>query len=66
MFFILPANRVVPNPRAAIRANESLKPANCAIKPIRGGPTRKPRNPMVETAAKALLADIVDDFPAMP
>src|SRR5664279_6528912 len=66
LFFSLPASSVVPNPNKATRAKDQRKLIAPAINPIMGGPTRNPRKPMVETAAKAVLAGIVLDRPAIP
>ena len=64
--FSLPASNAVPNPRMAIKVNDQRKLIACAIKPINGGPIKKPRKPMVDTAAKAAPALIVVDLPARP
>lgn len=44
--------------------NDQRKPANSAINPIKGGPIKNPRKPMVDTAANATPGDIVFDLPA--
>ena len=46
-------------------SNAPLKVINWAVKPINGGPARKPRKPTVVTAARAMLAGIVFDLPAL-
>jgi len=51
-------------PIIAINRNEARKVAKPAIKPITGGPTRKPTKPTVDTAASATPADMVFDLPA--
>lgn len=51
-------------PIRAMNTNEARKVASPAIKPIIGGPNKKPIKPMVETAAKATPGAIVFDFPA--
>ena len=56
----------MPKPNKAITANDQRKLDACAIKPITGGPNKKPRKLIVETAARANSGDIVFDFPAMP
>lgn len=40
-------------PKRITIVNASRNPINCAIKPIMGGPTKKPTNPTLLTAAKA-------------
>ena len=62
----LPASIVVQKPRHAINANDQRKLDNCAMKPITGGPNKKPRKLIVETAASANCGDMVFDFPARP
>lgn len=57
------AMMVVDNPIIAITVNDQRKPAISAIKPIKGGPIKNPKNPIVETAAKATPGDMVFDFP---
>ena len=54
---------VVDKPIIAITVNDQRKPASSAIKPIKGGPIKNPRNPIVDTAANATPGDIVFDFP---
>ena|SRR5688572_25944534 len=61
-----PDNKQVPSPSNAISAKENLKLDASAINPIMGGPTRKPRNPMVETAESAMPGVILVDLPAKP
>lgn len=51
-------------PMNAIIKNEVRKLVAPATKPINGGPTRKPRKPIVETAASATPGDMVFDLPA--
>ena len=50
----------------AITVKDQRKPAACAMKPINGGPSKKPRKPTVESAASAAPGDMVVDFPAIP
>jgi len=57
------AMMVVDNPIIAITVNDQRNPAISAIKPIKGGPIKNPKNPIVETAAKATPGDMVFDFP---
>src|SRR3954469_21334147 len=52
------------SPSIAITENEILKLVAPAINPINGGPDRKPRNPIVETAASATPGDMTFDLPA--
>jgi hypothetical protein len=52
------------NPINATNKKDARKVANPAIKPIMGGPIKKPAKPMVETAASATPGDMVLDFPA--
>jgi len=54
----------VPNPKQAIRANETLRLKASAIKPIIGGPNKNPKKPIEETEAIATPGNIVFDFPA--
>ena len=65
-FFTFPARRVVPSPSKAITAKDQRKLDNWAINPISGGPNKKPRKLMLETAARANPGDMVLDFPARP
>ena len=52
------------NPIAAIKVNDTLRLVAPAIIPIIGGPSKKPKNPMVDTAERAVPADNTFDFPA--
>src|SRR5258708_3945072 len=61
-----PANIEVPKPNKAIIVNDHLKLAACATKPMSGGPSKKPRKLMLETAASAKPGDIFPVFPASP
>lgn len=65
-YFTLPAKIVVPKPSNAMSVNDQRKLDAWAIKPISGGPIKKPRKLMVETAASAIAEGIVVDFPASP
>ena len=65
-FFSLLERRVVPNPSKAITAKDQRRLDNWAINPISGGPNKKPRKLMLETAANANSGDIVFDLPAIP
>ena len=56
----------MPKPNIATPANDPRMPANCAMKPISGGPTRKPTKLIVDTAASASPGDIVYDYDAAP
>ena len=51
-------------PITAININDARKVATPAMKPMSGGPTKKPINPMVDTAASATPGDMVFDLPA--
>jgi hypothetical protein len=51
-------------PITAISVNDALRLRAPAIKPITGGPIRKPTKLMVDTAAMATPGDMVFDFPA--
>src|SRR3954469_10071259 len=62
----LEASKILQKAKAPINANDHFKLEVCAIKPIVGGPNKKPKKPMVETAAIATPADIVLLFPATP
>ena len=52
------------NPIAAIIKKETLKLEIPATNPIKGGPMRKPKKPMVETAVIAIPTSSFFDFPA--
>ena len=52
------------NPIAAITTKEIRRLERPAIIPISGGPIKKPKKPIVETAAMATPADITLDLPA--
>ena len=64
MFFILDASKVVQKPSSATIVNDHCRLDTWAMNPIIGGPIKKPRKLMVETAASANCGDIVLDFPA--
>src|SRR5665647_63975 len=64
--FSLPANSAVPKPNTPMRVNDQRKLTAWAINPIMGGPIKNPRKPMVDTAAKAVLAERVVERPANP
>ena len=53
------------NPIIAITTKEMRRLEIPAIIPINGGPIRKPKKPIVETAAMATPADITFDLPAV-
>jgi hypothetical protein len=53
-------------PIAATSANENRRLDRSAIRPISGGPSRKPKKLIDDTAASAIPADIVVDLPAAP
>ena len=55
---------ITQKPIKAIKIKDTLRVASPAIKPINGGPTKKPINPIVETAARATPGLMVLDFPA--
>src|SRR5450432_2238639 len=55
---------VIQNPIKAIKVNDTLKLVAPAIRPITGGPNKKPRKPIVDTADNAVPADNTFDFPA--
>src|ERR1700730_2505368 len=57
---------VIIDPRTAIRPRETRRLLAWAIKPIKGGPNKNPRYPMVDTAAIATPGDISLDLPAEP
>jgi hypothetical protein len=52
------------NPIAAMTTKDIRRLEMPAIIPINGGPIKKPKKPMVETAAIATPADITFDLPA--
>ena len=52
------------NPITAITTKEMRRLEIPAIIPIKGGPIRKPKKPIVDTAAIATPADITFDLPA--
>ena len=58
------ASKVVPNPKNAISVNEIRRLAACAIKPINGGPNKKPRKPIEETNVNAIPGAMIFDLPA--
>ena len=51
-------------PMIAMRPKDMRKLEACAMNPIKGGPNRKPRYPIVETAAMATPGDMILDLPA--
>ena len=51
-------------PMQAMSRNDALKVAIPAIKPISGGPIKKPENPIVDTAVSATPGDIIVVLPA--
>jgi len=51
-------------PRRTTTVNASLNPISCAIKPIMGGPTKKPTNPTLLTAANAAEGIMLFSFVA--
>lgn len=61
-----PRHTAVMSPNTAMRAKEWRRLDAWAMKPMTGGQSRKPRNPMVETTASATLGCMIWDFPAMP
>lgn len=50
----------------AINAKDQRKLESWAINPMMGGPAKKPRKPIVETAASANCGDMFEDLPASP
>ena len=64
IFFKKGATNAVPSPTRAIREKDHLSEEAWAMWPMTGGPSRKPRKPMVETEARATLGIIFLDFPA--
>lgn len=58
------ANKAVHNPKQAITLKDTRRLAACAMKPIRGGPNKKPKKPIVDTAASATPGNMVLDLPA--
>ena len=56
---------VIPNPATAISAKENFKLNNSAINPINGGPSKNPKNEIVDTKASATLGEYNLDRPAM-
>ena len=58
------ANNVVPNPKTAIKAKEMRRLETSAIKPITGGPSRKPKKPMEDTIAIAIPGAMLLERPA--
>ena len=55
---------VIDSPKTAITEKEVFKLVAPAISPIRGGPDKNPKKPIVDTAASATPGDIARDFPA--
>lgn len=64
-FFRKGAMNAVPSPTRAMREKDHRREEAWAMWPMTGGPSRKPRKPMVETEARATLGIIFLDFPAM-
>ena len=62
--FILLASMAGNKPTMAITTKDKRKPPASAIKPINGGPIKKPRNEMDETAASARPGFMLPDLPA--
>lgn len=62
--FGLEATTVIKNPITAIIKKDILKLVAPATIPMRGGPIKKPRKPIVETADKPTPGDNFLDFPA--
>lgn len=62
--FAFEDRRVVQNPNMPTIANERRMSDACAMKPISGGPIRNPRKLIDDTAAKAIPAPMLVDFPA--
>ena len=60
------ASAAVANPTNAITVKDQRRLNMPAIKPIIGGPIKKPRKPIVETAARAMPGCRVVDLPASP
>ena len=58
------ASSVTESPMHAISASDQRRLDACAMKPISGGPIRKPKKPIVETVAIAIPELILRDFPA--
>jgi len=54
----------VPNPSNAINAKDQRKLEVCAIKPIIGGPIKKPKKLIEDTIASATPGSIFFDLPA--
>src|SRR5437763_248024 len=62
--FFRPAIMITIKPMMAMIRNDMRRLKIPATIPMSGGPTRKPRNPMLETAASAIPGDRREDFPA--
>ena len=60
----MPESNVVPNPSNAINAKDQRKLEACAIKPIIGGPIKKPKKLIEDTIASATPGSIFFDLPA--
>ncbi len=56
---------VMHNPNKAITAKEYRRFASAAIYPISGGPSRNPRNPILDTLARAIPGAILVAFAAV-
>ena len=56
---------VIPSPSIAITAKEYCKLASSAIKPISGGPIKKPKKPIPDTVAMAIPLATSFIFPAV-
>ena len=66
MLFDIVAKILIEIPIKAIIEKETLRSVAPATKPIKGGPIKKPKKPIVETAAIATPAESFLDFPAAP
>src|SRR5450432_1388807 len=62
---ILLAITAISVPITAMSPNEMRRFVAWAINPIKGGPNKNPRYPIVETAAIATPGDIILDFPTV-
>ena len=60
----LAATKLTDSPAHAIIKNATRILVACEIKPIKGGVNKKPKKPMVETVATAILDGIRVVFPA--
>ncbi len=55
---------VIKTPIHAINKKEMRKLKAPAIIPIRGGPIKNPKKPILETAVNAIPGEVIFDFPA--